>query len=90
MPSSFFGAFEMFQWAGSAMGNPTDPLDGCKSWLEVNRVLGELWTDTLSLNLYDNLRSFGVVNLIDFVRFEELIDHILLDIGYWNHMDFPV
>ncbi|CAI9268090.1 unnamed protein product [Lactuca saligna] len=46
--------------------------------------------DTLSLNLYDNFRCFDTVNLIDFVHFEELIDHILLNIGYKNHMDFPV
>lgn len=39
MPSSFFGAFEMFQWARSAMGNPIDPLDDTKSWLEVDRVV---------------------------------------------------
>ncbi|CAI9298114.1 unnamed protein product [Lactuca saligna] len=44
----------------------------------------------LSLNLYDSFRSFCAVKLIDFVRFEDLIDHILLDIGYWNHMDLPV
>ncbi|CAI9262194.1 unnamed protein product [Lactuca saligna] len=49
-----------------------------------------LWMDTLSLSLYDNLRSFGTVNIIDFVRFEELMDHMLLDIGYWNHMDLTV
>ncbi|CAI9261453.1 unnamed protein product [Lactuca saligna] len=102
MPSSFFSAFEMYQWAGSAMGNPIDPLDACKSWLEVDRVyfpicinphqwvLDELWMDMLSLNLYENFRSIGAVNIIDFVQFEELMDQILLDIGYWNHMDFPV
>ncbi|CAI9262258.1 unnamed protein product [Lactuca saligna] len=38
MSSSFFGGFEMFRWAGSATRNPFDPLDGCKSWLEVDRV----------------------------------------------------
>ena len=53
-------------------------------------VLSELWTDTLSLNMYNNFRSFGAVKLIDFLRFEDLIDHILLDIGYWNHVDLPV
>nr|KAJ0193602.1 hypothetical protein LSAT_V11C800450970 [Lactuca sativa] len=47
-------------WAGSAMGNPFDSLDGCKSWLEVDR------------------------------RFEELMERILLEIGYWNHMGLPV
>ncbi|KAL7585419.1 hypothetical protein Lser_V15G44460 [Lactuca serriola] len=65
MPLSFFGAFEMFQWAGSATGNPFDPLDGCKSWLEVDRI-------------------------IDFVRFEELMGCILVEIEYWNHMGLPV
>ncbi|CAI9279759.1 unnamed protein product [Lactuca saligna] len=25
-------------WEGSAIGNPFDPLDGCKSWLEVDRI----------------------------------------------------
>ena len=42
MPSSFFGGFEIFQWARSATGNPFDPLDGCKSWLEVDRVSKEI------------------------------------------------
>ncbi|CAI9268047.1 unnamed protein product [Lactuca saligna] len=90
MPSSFFGVFEMFQWAGSATGNPFDPLDGCKSWLEVYRVLGELWMDTLSLNLYDNFRLFDAMKIIDFVRFEELMDRILVEIEYWNHMGLPI
>ncbi|CAI9273373.1 unnamed protein product [Lactuca saligna] len=125
MPSSFFGGFEMFQWAGSATGNLFDLLDGCKSWLEVDRVskennisanlivincngcvlkhvyfpicinphhwvLGELWMDTLALNLYDSFRLFGAVKIIDFVRFEELLDRILVEIEYWNHMGLPV
>ena len=46
--------------------------------------------DTLSLNLYDSFRSFDTVKIIDFVRCEELIDRILLEIGYWNHMGLPV
>ncbi|CAI9301255.1 unnamed protein product [Lactuca saligna] len=98
----FFGGFEMFQWAGSATGNPFDPLDGCKSWLKVDRVyfpicinphhwiLGELWMDTLALNLYDSFQLFGAMKIIDFVRFEELMDRILVEIKYWNHMGFPV
>ncbi|CAI9294294.1 unnamed protein product [Lactuca saligna] len=88
--------------AGSATGNPFDPLDGCKSWLEVDRVyfpicinphhwvLGELWMDTLSLNFYDNFRLFGAVKIIHFFRFEELIDRILVEISYWNHMGRPI
>ncbi|CAI9271196.1 unnamed protein product [Lactuca saligna] len=28
--------------------------------------------------------------MIDFVRLEDLMDRILLDIGYWNHMGLPV
>ncbi|CAI9269240.1 unnamed protein product [Lactuca saligna] len=89
-------------WAGSATGNPFDPLDGCKYLLEVDRVyfpicinphhwvLGELWMDTLPLNLYDSFRLFGAVKIIDFVRFEELMDRILVKIEYWNHMGLPV
>ncbi|CAI9264100.1 unnamed protein product [Lactuca saligna] len=73
-------------WAGSATGNPFDPLDGCKSWLEVD----SLWMDTHTLNLYNNFRSFGTVKIIDFVWFAELMEHILLEICYWNHMGLPV
>ena len=42
MSSSFFGAFEMFQLAGSATENPFDPLDGCKSWLQFDSVSKEI------------------------------------------------
>ncbi|CAI9284476.1 unnamed protein product [Lactuca saligna] len=53
-------------------------------------VLHELWMDTLSLNLHDSFQVFGAVKIIHFVRFEELMDRIPVEIGYWNHMGLPV
>ncbi|CAI9268852.1 unnamed protein product [Lactuca saligna] len=48
-------------------------------WMDVN--LG--WKLTV-------FRLFGAVKIIDFVRFEELMDCILVEIEYWNHMGLPV